>query len=309
VSGLHQLSEALRVQSDAAVKSPSIQLKIEKHAALYRGTLRLGDIERQVESEACADTAFALALILVITLDPDAAVSAEVSAALFSELEPAEEHAAPSTPAEPPVPAQPATPTPRRLQQTHQPLAVARPLAAPASESGVALSLQLVGGREFLGAVGWGAQFGLVLGKPENFGSLLLGLAATQTAKQLGTTRVQALVLALAPSACGHLIGKVRPWALDACLGAELGAVRVAAQETVSFRSSVPRWHLHGSGLLSLGLLRALGEAWRVGLSVQAGVGFQRDRYTAISLSGEETAQVVESRFTQRLALQVTYAF
>jgi hypothetical protein len=321
VNGLQKLSPSLRVSPRATPSDPLVAIKFEKRGAVYQGTLRLGATHRQVESEACADTAYALALIAAITLDPDADVARDVSAEEFSEGEPL---ASDSRPLEAPVPEASApgasvtgasvpvaAPRPRRPIPVRPQVRSAPVATSPANRKReVAIRVQGFAGREFLGALGWGASLGFGWhGDQSTLLSVWVDLSALQSARTFAGTSVQALQLTLVPSACAHVLGKLQPWALDVCVGAELGAGRVAAQDTASFQTTRTPWHPRGAGFLGLALLHRVADAWRIGASLQAGVGFQSNRYTGTDLEGEETARIVESRFTQRIALQAGYAF
>lgn len=301
-AGLRRLTPHLKLLADANTPE-HLTVAFEQRAEVFVGRLTYGETQREVSAAACADAAYALAVVVAITLDPDATVEQSgVEAKDFAEPD---SSAPPSLESQ----VQPTAPTAR-------PAVVAKPPSKPpvAPELDVAPRTRWtawLGPRAAWGEVAtlsWGGDLALMSTSESALGAYLLAVRAATARRDLDVTTLTFTRFGVGAAWCPRL-AQSESWQLYACGGAELGYTKLATRETPEFTRRDITGGLSLIGTLDVVLTVALGVNWRLGLTPGLMVPLISNEYVLESSPGVTALSVRHQRVVGTAGLQVGYAF
>ncbi len=296
-AGLHRLSPKLMLLSDGVTRDPQLRVELKRHGDTFVGHLTHGETNRSVAASACADTAYALAVIAAITLDPAATVESTVAASDFAEPE------NPATPTEQPSrsPA-PELPTSKLLKpEANQQLRVTRPFTHWKLFAGPAVSWGDIG------ALGIGAQLDLLATGKSPWSSFGVSLQGASTRRQLDVTTLTFSRLGLGLAWCPGGNTPWRPLSARLCVGGEVGVARTFSLDSASFSSNAAFTRFNALASADVLLSFALGRNWSAGVRPKVNVALIRDDFVLESGPGVTVESITHSPLTVSGILQVGY--
>jgi hypothetical protein len=263
-------------------------LGLRVDAGGYAGRMQFGEITREVTAGVCADAAYALALIVVITLDPEAAVAeSAVTARDFEEPAAAETQptAIPVTDANAAVPRQEKPkPTPNNVTRAAAPEAAVTDVPAVWR-----LGVGVVGAWGELRSFSLGGNIGLFHEGAAWYRAAELSIGAAWQERDLGLSELGLTRVGAALAWRPRLLGAVHGWNARARLGAELGLSRVALEAAPGVQQRPARADFYAHALAGLGLDTPFGSGAGLSLCLDALLPLQYNRYVVETTDGEDS--------------------
>jgi hypothetical protein len=283
--------------SEGVTREPQLRVELERRGDTFVGHLTHGETNRSVAASACADTAYALAVIAAITLDPAATVETTVAASDFDEPEDtATRTERPSKSAAPELPTSKASET-EANQELPEPPAFTRwtLFAGPAVSWGD------------IGALGLGAQLDLLVTGKSPWASFGVSVQGTSTRRKLDVTTLTFNRLGVGLAWCpgGHT--PWRPLSAHLCVGGEVGVARTFSRDSASFSADAAFTRFNALASADVLLSLALGGKWSASVRPKVNVALVRDDFVLESGPGVTVESVAHSPLTVSGILQVGY--
>lgn len=309
-AGLRRLMPRLELNSKEDT-SRKLEVTFERRESEFVGRLVYGETSREVTAAACADAAYALAVVTAITLEPDAELDeTKVDAADFVEADADAAVPDQASAAEPPAsaPAEPVQPkpAPRNIEPVPPGDAVA-PLPAPEARRWTLL----LGPRATygeLGAFAWGGELGALNAGNSWFGAYRVSLRGAYATQDLTVTTLTYTRAGVGLAWCPRFAGN-ELWQAWACLGGEVDVANVATSETPKVERATSRTGLGVEATLDVVLSIALADRWRLALVPGLVAPLIRNEYVLESSPGVTTRGVRHERLVGSGAVEVGYAF
>jgi hypothetical protein len=309
-AGLRRLMPHLEL-SAVAGRTPQVQVTFERRDREFVGRLVYGETTREVTASACADAAYALAVVTAITLEPDAEFDrttvdaddfTEGHSVTFVEQKPPGTDGTTGNPVQGPRP-----------QTTHRKSKSGSSAAsvAPSSIPGVQRWTLLLGPLSTygeLGAPAWGGDFGALSAGKSGFSAYRVSLRAVYGIRDLTVTALSYTRAGAALAWCPRFAG-THGWQARACVGGEIGFANVSTSETPNVQQPASRSGLSAAASLDVVLSFALGSRWRLVLVPGLVAPLVRHQYVLESSAGLTTRSVQHPPVVGAAGVQVGYAF
>lgn len=303
-AGLRRLMPHLELRA-VGPRAPRLQVTFERRETEFVGRLVYGETSREVTAAACADAAYALAVVTAITLEPDAQLEQDtVDADDFVETTIVEEQ----TRAEPKQST--GSPSQQRERQRMRPRYTPE-LPRRSSPSDVRRWTPLGGPFATygeLGASAWGLDVSVLSAGTSAVNAYRLSLRGMFSTRDLTVTTLTYTRVGAAAAWCPRFAG-TDGWEARACVGGEIGLSHVSTRETPNVEQLTSRNGLSAAAGLDVVLSFALGKRWRLALVPGLLAPLIRHRYVLESSPGVTTRGVQHQRLVAAAGLQVGYVF
>lgn len=305
-AGLRRLMPRLELGA-VGKRAARLHVTFERRQTEFVGRLLYGETSREVTAAACADAAYALAVVTAITLEPDAQLDqGTVDADDFVE-------GAAATIVEQALPRTEATKV-NPDQQLPRPTAPSRskpdlpPRSSPSDVRRWTLLWGPLATYGELGVSAWGADLNGLNAGTSAVDAYRVSLRGVYNTQDLTVTTLTYTRAGGAVAWCPRFAG-TDGWEARACVGGEIGLAQVSTRETPKVEQLTARRGLSAAAGLDVVLSFALGKRWRLALVPGLVAPLIRHRYVLESSPGVTTRGVQHQRVVAAAGIQVGYVF